>query len=406
MSNALGLAAVTQTLVNLLGSWIPGDVELSDTRVTASPPDKAREGLTGSQLNVFLYQATIDGAMRNLPDPTRVRPNEIGFPPLPLDLHYLLTAYGRENRDDLGHRVLGRAMILLHDHPVLGAAEIRGALADNDLWQQVERIRITPQPLSLDEMSKLWTTFQTQYRISVAYQVGVVLVDSSRSGTTPLPVLRRTPTAAASTVPPFPTVEAVAIPGGRPTALLGDALTLTGHDLGGDAVEVVFDSPRLDQPKRLPPDAGAGEGSLTVTLPNDPGAVASWPPGVYTVAVETTANGPPARTVASEGVPLRLGPVLTGQLPLAAAIAAGVATVRVGFEPEVLPEQRVSLLLGDREIPSPPRAARTGTIAFTVPDAEPGTYPVRLRVDGVDSLLIDFSAPEPSFRADQAVELA
>jgi Pvc16 N-terminal domain len=406
VSNALGLAAVTQTIVNLLGSWISRDPELTDARVTASPPDKARDGLAGSQLNVFLYQATIDGAMRNMPDPRQVRPNETGYPPLPLDLHYLLTAYGRENRDDLGHRVLGRAMILLHDHPVLGASEIRAALADNDLWQQVERIRITPQPLSLDEMSKLWTTFQTQYRISVAYQVGVVLVDSSRSSTAPLPVLRRAPAALASTVPPFPTVEEVRIPQGRPTALLGDVLTLVGHDLAGDAVEVVFDSPRLDEPKRLPPEAGGGAASLSVTLPDDPAAVATWPPGLYTVAVQTSTTGPPARTVTSEGVPLRLGPVLTGPLPLSAAIAAGVATVSVRFEPEVTPEQRVSLLLGDREVPSPPRTVRTGTVAFTVTDAEAGTFPLRLRVDGVDSPLIDFGGTEPSFRADQAVELA
>ena len=76
-------------------------------------------------------------------------------------------------------------MLLLHDHPVLGSAEIKAALADNDLWQQVERIRIVPQPLTIDEMSKLWTTFQTQYRISVAYEVGVILVDSGRAASTP-----------------------------------------------------------------------------------------------------------------------------------------------------------------------------------------------------------------------------
>ena len=61
-------------------------------------------------------------------------------------------------------------MGVLHDHPLLGAEEINGALPESDLDQQVERVRITPQPMSVEEMSKLWTTFQTQYRMSAAYQ--------------------------------------------------------------------------------------------------------------------------------------------------------------------------------------------------------------------------------------------
>jgi hypothetical protein len=41
-------------------------------------------------------------------------------------------------------------------------------------------VRVTLQPLSLEEMSRLWSTFQTQYRLSVAYEVSVVLIDSAR----------------------------------------------------------------------------------------------------------------------------------------------------------------------------------------------------------------------------------
>jgi hypothetical protein len=338
--------------------------------------------------------------------PGQTKPNETAQPPLPLNLYYLLTAYGRDNRDDLGHRVLGRAMLLLHDHPLLGAAEIKAALAGNDLWQQVERIRITPQPLTIDEMSKLWTTFQTQYRISVAYEVGVVLVDSDREASAPLPVLTRSPDALPSTVPPFPTVTAIEIPHGRPSALLGDTLRLTGHDLAGDSVRVVFDSARLDEPIPLMPNPGATDAALEVNLPSGAPANAAWPPGLYTVAVEVTETGPPVRTRTSDPVPLALAPVLTSALPLHEVIAAGVASVQVAFEPEVLPEQRVSLVLGDRLIASPPRAAKFGTLTFTVPDATPGEFFVRLRADGVDSLLIDYEQEPPVFLSDHKVVLA
>jgi hypothetical protein len=46
-------------------------------------------------------------------------------------------------------------MRILHDHPLLGTREIRDALADNDLDAQIERVRITPTTMSLEEMSKL-----------------------------------------------------------------------------------------------------------------------------------------------------------------------------------------------------------------------------------------------------------
>jgi hypothetical protein len=47
------------------------------------------------------------------------------------------------------------------------------------LHEQVERVRITLQPLTLEEVAKLWNVFQTPYRISVAYEVSVVLIEST-----------------------------------------------------------------------------------------------------------------------------------------------------------------------------------------------------------------------------------
>ena len=51
------------------------------------------------------------------------RDGEPAQPPLALNLFYLLTAYGRDNdaQRPFSHMLLGRAMSILHDHPVLGA---------------------------------------------------------------------------------------------------------------------------------------------------------------------------------------------------------------------------------------------------------------------------------------------
>jgi hypothetical protein len=71
----------------------------------------------------------------------------------------------------------------------------------------------------------------------------------------------------------------------------------------------------------------------------------------------------------------------------------------------VLPEQRVSLLIGDRAIPADPHPIQTNSLSFTLTNAVPGKYFIRLRVDGVDSLLIDQSATLPKFDILQMVTI-
>ena len=173
------------------------DPDLTDTTVTILPLDKARGNNNANQLNLFLYQVQPNAAWRNQNIPSQVAPGETGNPPLALTLHYLLTAFGRDNDTTLpfGHQLLGRAMSIFYDHAVLGPDEIRAATAaslpGSDLDRQVERVRITLQPMSLDEISKLWSGLVTQYRLSVGYEVSVALIDSTLPKRTPLPVLTR-----------------------------------------------------------------------------------------------------------------------------------------------------------------------------------------------------------------------
>src|SRR5207244_11359778 len=108
-------------------------------------------------INIFLYQTTIDAAWRNMDMPRQIKPGEKGVPPLALNLFYLITAYAKntgppELPDLISHRLLGRAMRALHDHPVLSGNEIKTALSASDLSEQIEHVRITQQPISLDEM--------------------------------------------------------------------------------------------------------------------------------------------------------------------------------------------------------------------------------------------------------------
>jgi hypothetical protein len=386
MSDSRSIAAVTATLRNLLFAGVNADV--AGTDVTTRPLDRVRVNGQGNRLNVFLYHTSIDPAWRNQEIPGQVMPGEDGRPPLPLTLYYLLTAYAQDDDEIVGHRMLGRAISVLHDHPVLGAQEIKAALAESDLDQQIERIRITPQPLTVEEMSKLWTTFQTQYRISAAYQICVVLIESRLAVRTPPPVVARGdqsdtgPVAQSSTVPPVPTIERVVIPDKHLSALLGDSVLMTGHDLEGtETVEIQHR--RLHLPLAVPvPPGAANPESITFTVP---------PAGAAAVGLSTNR------------APFAVAPAITRSQ--ATRGARGIVTVRLDCAPAVVKGQEVLLLLSERAIPLEPVAGATAALAFEVRDLPAGRYPMRLRVDGIDSHLVDRSVSPPVFDPAQILEV-
>jgi hypothetical protein len=406
MSNPLALAAVTVTLQAILNG-VTADPDLTDTTVTILPPDKARGTNNANQLNLFLYQILPNAAWRNHNIPTQVAPGETGNPPLPLTLHYLLTAFGRDNDTTLpfGHHLLGRAMSILYDHPLLGPDEIRAATAvslpGSDLDKQIERVRITLQPMSLEEISKLWTGLVTQYRLSVGYEVSVALIESAALKRAPLPVLTRGagdkgPTSQASLIPPFPSLGGIQFPNAQASARLGDSLTLTGNNLDGTNVGVVFRHPSWSGAIEVPPQAGGTSTEVRVIVPNLP---ATWPAGFYTVSILVQRPAETYRRATHE-----LSFALAPRITIAPASSAGPnITFTVTCAPEVLPVQSAVLLLNDQEVDSQPHATQTATLTFQAQGLAAGDYFVRLRVDGVDSLLVNRAVTPPEFDATQKV---
>lgn len=405
MSQPSAIAAVAATLRNLLVNGVTPDADLNDATVTTQPPDRARAaGNNANQLNIFLYQALPNAARRNMDLPGRVNPGESAMTPLALTLHFLITAYGRDNDlvQPFSLQLIGKAMSVLHDHAVLLADEIKNALPGNDLFSQVEHVRVTLQPLSTEEIYRLWSGFQTPYRTSVAYEASVVLIDSSRRVKAALPVLTRGEDnrgflAQADLIPPFPELTAIDfLPIGQPSAQLGKEATFKGHNFSGD-IQVLFKNVRLRDPIRFIPKPGGDSGSVTVLIDNNP---AKWLAGLYTVSLEIVENkGTPKEKVrVTNEAPFALAPGITSTFPINVAITGGKATIdHLTCIPEVRPEQRVALLLGDREVTAETIKVQTGTLKFIVADAKAGSYLVRLRVDGVDSQIVDRSKAVPVF---------
>ena len=418
MSNALAIAAVTQSLYNLIQNEFAtdptNDLPAGGVEVTLQAPDAANGETKPNQVNLFLYHVMPNAAWRNMPLPNHVLPGETGQPPLALNLYYMITVYAREKTgtgDIDGHNLLGRVMRVLYDHPVLGPADI--ALPDSDVQNQIERIRITMQPLTIEEIYRLWTGFQTQYRLSVSYEVAVVLIESTRVPGRPLPVLQIGRDKKGATIVPdlFPypvlfsaQVKNIILPappgnfgganvsGFPPVALPGDTLIIQGHRLSGPLVQVAFASLQSQSPPLISLGNNTGD-TIEITIPKDTSG--QWPYGYYMLSMQIGQPPlpPPSPTFppySTNALVIALAPQIdTTTPPVAVRNVSGDVDVTLNSVQPILIGQSVSLLLNDQEILSDPRTGTTTSLSFSGPNMVAGTYTLRLRVDGVDSIPFD-----------------
>ncbi|MCI5158436.1 MAG: DUF4255 domain-containing protein, partial [Candidatus Electrothrix sp. AUS1_2] len=419
MSSPKSLAAVTTALQYLLDDATPG------VTVTVQPPSTVRS--SGEQLNIFLYSVYYNPAFRNEPMPGKGKNGESAFPPMPLILKYLITAYGAEDNDISGQILMGKAMSILHDHPVLSRSELQSITfgtppEDTGLHQQFERIRITPDTLSLDDMSKLWSSFQSaEYRLSIGYEVSVVLIESTRTANAPLPVLKRgEQDRGAQTVPgPQPSLTGLRFPHQKPAAELGGIVTLLGKHLTPENTTVRFYHPFFEKEADPPHDDDQyryldlleTETGMTVQIPQPDDTSEQgkrWPAGWYTLCLQReypVSGTDPEKKIkwTSNELSMPVAPTLLSVAPL-------TVQVDVAFEltiictPPIRPEQKTVLLFRDQVVPYDSLEEGTVTsddpilrsiLKFTVKKMpaklEPYTVVVRLRVDGVDSIPVDFS---------------
>lgn len=218
MSNHLAIATVTATLRATLANVLAADQLDVDPNVTTVRPDVLGTDKLKTGVNLYLYQVVSNPAHVNSDLPTR-RPDGalVRRPQVALDLHYLVSFYGND-ADLEPQRLLGSVARALHARPVLTRDAILKTLqqsdappwiAASDLADQIERIRLTPLPLSLEELSKIWSVFfQTKYALSVAYSGSVVLIETNDQVQPPAaPVRERIVTA-------VPNVSAASVAGG------------------------------------------------------------------------------------------------------------------------------------------------------------------------------------------------
>lgn len=436
MSTALAIAGVTAVLqsqlrTSIVNNNVSGILD-GDINVSAVAPDRVivNGNLDQSRINIFLYQVTPNTGWNNACMPSRDgRGQRLTNQPLALDLHYLLTAYGLNDLE--AEILLGFAMQVLHEIPVLIRDTIRAildpplgeeifpdelqqAFRDSGLADQIEQIKFTPEYLNSEEMSKLWSAFQSNYRPTAAYQATVALIEAEQPTRTPLPVLTRgsvDPVTNRETgiiaqphlIPPVPTISEIEVPNQQVAVRMGESLILRGHHLNGDTIRVQFTNRRLEDPIEILAEDGATQAEITVQIPNEP---TDWVAGIYQVLVFvqqpiTLQPGVTEEKTTNE-VPLILAPSFSDVIVNRENTNA---TVSLTVSPEVRPEQTVSLVLGQNEAFAGEFPDQTSDMTFVFADLVAGEYWARLRVDGVDSLLINPSTTPPTFIDSQRIEV-
>ncbi len=397
MSNALAIATATATLSQLITASLDG-ANVAGATVTALRPD-APSGLPSPGVNVFLYQATPNAALRNPDLPTRGPTGQLlRRPQVALDLHYLLSFYGDDSKLE-PQRLLGAVAIGLHAQPVLTRDAIRHVqttvpfLAGSNLADQSELVRLAPVNFSLEDLSKLWSfLLKIDYVLSAAYIASVVLIETDDAVPPPaLPVLAATVSAL-----PFarPVITAIADAAGGPIGpdsqlvVSGRNLAVPGRTtsmlIGGQSVTPLSAiATRLTA--ALPAGLAAGAESVQVaqslllgvppvahpqgflsdiaSFVLHPLIRASGTPPVYAITLQTLPGPPPVRQVTVGVRPT----VQAGQRALLELLPPGVAGVHL--------------------VDGGVQTADTDTLAFVLPAIPPGTYLVRVRVDGAETPL-------------------
>jgi hypothetical protein len=412
VSNFLAVATVTATLQRILQGAISADVPGATATVdrpltTAVAPKPA--------VNIYLYQVSPNAAWRNADLPTRNGDGAVVHKPqAALDLHYLLNFYGDDSQLE-PQRLLGSTVRTLHAVPVLPqnaiAAVIAAASVNNnpifpflknsDLGAQIDSVRFTPQTLNVEDLSKIWSVFpDVPYTLSAAYLASVVLIEENLTPKPAIPVLTRGEVVGTFRRPVVLSIEDAAGPD-KPI-MSGSTLRVRGQSLSAPITLVRVAG--VDEPP-----SQVNDFEMLVSLTSLPTGTLRAGVQPFQVIQQLMLGNPPTphAGVESEVAPFVLHPAVVGAgLPQPPVLSGGVysGSVRIKCDINVGPSQRAVLLLGAPPsaalryiFPAPPLAAAGDTLTFPVSGVAPGTYVVRVQIDGAASPVVVDPAHEVKF---------
>jgi hypothetical protein len=180
VANFQCIAAAGKSLERLLNAGFQELSPIDDTEVTAvlirtedlEGVGGANTVITPPALTLYLYRVDFNKT-------TRAGWSAVGSldgrAHLPLDLHFLLTAWAGDAENEL--RVLGRAMQVLETYPSL-SGPLLGGTAD---WAPGDSIQVVMEEITTEAVMRTFDSLPHDYKLSIPYVARVVRLDALRA---------------------------------------------------------------------------------------------------------------------------------------------------------------------------------------------------------------------------------
>jgi len=190
MATYQAITAVTQAIIYLLQADYEAnmvDAFTSELEFAVYSPDNFITPIDAG-VSLLLYRIFPNDAHRT--PPGRIAPNGQRYhPQLPVDLHFLLTAWGRSA--SLQQSIAGWMMRVIEDTPIMPVGLLNRVMPD--VFTSSETVELTLGDLNTDDLLHLWETLpQQKYQLSVPYMARNVRIESTRLPAVGEPVQQRT----------------------------------------------------------------------------------------------------------------------------------------------------------------------------------------------------------------------
>jgi hypothetical protein len=170
------IAVTALALRGLLASACPRDqfptaeVRLFQTKDLQTPQQ------VNTGVSIYLHRIAFNTTRRNLP-PRQTVDGRRYRPPTPVDLHFLITAWGRTAEEQ--QSLLGWAVRALEDTPVLPAGLLNRFAGDwGEVFQENETVELVGDVLSLQDLFNIWEIAKHNHQASVSYIARMIELDS------------------------------------------------------------------------------------------------------------------------------------------------------------------------------------------------------------------------------------
>lgn len=174
MASAYAIAAVTQTILGILKDAVPSEfdgAQFEPLQIADFQKPKPLE----AGISLLLYRVDYSPVQRNLQRSAAANGNQ-HRPPLPVDLHYIATPWGRTSSGQ--QRLLGWCLRTLEDIGTLNASLLNHFGGPDPVFQANETVDVVHEPIPMTDWPGLWDLLKPNAHVSVGYVARMVFIES------------------------------------------------------------------------------------------------------------------------------------------------------------------------------------------------------------------------------------